>query len=479
MDYSKLTLRQIIDLLQAKKVTSTELVEFYFARIKEYAHKNAVLEVFEDALKVAKQKDELAKTTNTLPVLHGVPILIKDNMCYDGHKACCGSKFLEDYVAGYNATAVQKLIDAGAVIIGRTNMDEFAMGSSTEKSAFGITKNALDDTRVPGGSSGGSACASALSLASATLGSDTGGSIRQPASLNGVVGLKPTYGRVSRYGLVAYGSSFDQIGPIAKTSEDVAILMNVIAGYDKNDQSSENEPVPNFCEYLSDDVKGKVFGVPTEILKLIKQTKYQDKYEKLFKFLHENGATVKEVSIPLYELSLPAYYILVFAESSSNLGRFDGIKYTKRKENSYKLSEILNDSRTSYFGSEVKKRIMLGNFVLSSGYFDAYYNKAKNLRAMLRQQAVEALETVDAILMPTTYDEAFKIGEKTTDPVEMYAEDMFTIFANLTGCPAISVPFAKGVNGLPLGLQILGKHFDESAIIGYSNFIEKNFKEEK
>ncbi len=477
MDYSSLSMREIIELIKLKKVTSFELVSYYFDRIKKFEGKNAVLEIFEDALEIAKQKDEYAKTHDTLPLLHGVPILIKDNMSYTNHHCSCGSKFLEDYIAPYNATAIQKLIDAGAVIIGRTNMDEFAMGSSTEKSAFGITKNALDDSRVPGGSSGGSACAMTLGLAASTLGSDTGGSIRQPASLNGCVGLKPTYGRVSRFGLVAYVSSFDQIGPIAKTSEDIALLMNVIAGFDENDQTSSNEPVPNFAEYLGTDIKGKVFGVPTEILKLIKKTPYENKYSNLFKFLHENGASVKEVSIPHYELSLPAYYVLQPAEASSNLGRFDGIKYTKRDKDAYKLDEILCGSRTKYFGAEVQRRIMLGNFVLSSGYFDAYYTKAKKIKSLLKQEVIEAFKDVDAILMPTTYDEAFKIGEKSADPVSMYAEDMFTIFANLTEIPAISVPFAKGQQGMPLGLQILGKHFEESTIIGFADFIEKNYKE--
>ena len=477
MNYASLSMREIIELIKLKKVTSYELVSYYFDRIKKFEHKNAVLEIFEDALEIAKQKDEYAKTHSELPVLHGVPILLKDNISYEGHKLTCSSKFLEDYVSIYNATVTQKLIDAGAIIIGRTNMDEFAMGGSTENSAFGVTKNALDDTRVSGGSSGGSAAAMALGLASMTLGSDTGGSIRQPASFNGVVGLKPTYGRISRYGLVAFASSLDQIGPNAKTTEDVAILMNVISGKDPKDQTSSGKPVPNFCEYLGCDVKGKVFGVPSEILKLIKTTAYENKYSNLFKFLHDNGAKIKEITIPHYEISLSAYYVLSPAEASSNLGRFDGIKYTKRDKDAYKLDEILSNSRTKYFGPEVKRRIMLGNFVLSSGYFDAYYTKSKKIKSLLKQEVIDAFKDIDALLMPTTYGEAFKIGEKSKDPVSMYAEDMFTIFANLTEVPAISVPFAKGENGMPLGLQILGKHFEESTIIGFANFIEKNYKE--
>ncbi len=478
MDYSKLSMKEIIDLLQTRKVSSTTLVKFYIDRIKKYKQKNAVLEIFEDALQIAKEKDNLAKSNENLPILHGVPILIKDNICYDGHKVTCSSKFMENHVAIYNATVTQRLLDAGAIIIGRTNMDEFAMGGSTENSAFGVTKNALDDSRVSGGSSGGSASAMALGLASITLGSDTGGSIRQPSSFNGTVGLKPTYGRVSRFGLVAFASSLDQIGPIAKTTEDVAILMNVIAGYDEKDQTSSKTPISDFTQNINCEISGKVFGVPTEILNLINQTKYSNKYAQLFKFLHDNGAKIKEISIPNYELSLPVYYILAFAEASSNMGRFDGIKYTKREENTYKLEDILCKSRTKFLGTEVKRRIMLGNFVMSSGYYDAYYTKAKKIQALLKQEVTTAFREVDALLMPTTFGEAFKIGEKTTNPVEMYAEDMFTIFANLTGCPAISVPFATGENKLPLGIQVLGKHFDEPSIIGYANFIEQRFKEE-
>ena len=479
MDYAKLSMNEIINLLKNKQVSCEELVSYYIKRIKQFADKNAVLEIFDDALKIAKEKDEIAKTNKNLPPLHGVPILIKDNISYKGHKLTCSSKFLENYSSVYNATVVEKLLNAGAVIIGRTNMDEFAMGGSTENSAYGVTKNALDDTRVSGGSSGGSASAMALGLSAITLGSDTGGSIRQPASFNGVVGLKPTYGRVSRYGLVAFASSLDQIGPISKTVEDTAILMNIIAGSDVHDQTSSKMEVPDFTKNLNTSIAGKVFGVPTEILNLIKTTKYENKYVQLFKFLNDNGAKIKEISIPHYEISLPVYYVLSPAEAASNLGRFDGIKYTERDSEAYKIDEIYNNSRTKYFGSEVKRRIMLGNFVLSSGYFDAYYTKSKNLKELLKSEVSKALTGVDAILMPTTYGEAFKIGEKSVDPVSMYAEDMFTIFANLTEVPAISVPFAKGENGLPLGLQILGKHFDEPSIIGFADYIEKNFKEEK
>ncbi len=480
MDYSSLSMKEIIDLIHARKLSAYELTKFYIDKINKTKEYNAVLEVFNDALEIAKQKDELAKSNIKLPILHGVPVLIKDNISYKGHNLTCASKFMEGYKSQYNATVVQKLIDNGAIIIGRTNMDEFAMGGSTENSAFGVTKNAHDKTRVAGGSSGGSACAMALGLASITLGSDTGGSIRQPSSFNGVVGLKPTYGRVSRFGLVAFASSLDQIGPISKTVEDNAILMNIIAGGDENDQTSEKSPEINhvdFTSFLGQDISGKVFGIPKEILGLIKTTKYEKNYIEFFNYLKKNGAIIREVSIPHYEMSLPVYYILAPAEATSNLGRFDGIKYTKRDENAYKVDEILNGSRTKYFGSEVKRRIMLGNFVLSSGYYDAYYAKAKKLKNLLKTEMIDALSYCDAIIMPTTFGEAFKIGEKTKDPVSMYAEDMFTIFANLTGVPSVCIPFSKGENGLPLGLQILGKHFEEPKILGIANFIQKNYKE--
>ena len=479
MDYSKLTLKEIIELLQAKKITSLELTAFYIKRISKFKDKNAVLEVFEDALLNASIKDAYSREHKKLPILHGVPILIKDNLAYAGHKMTCSSKMLQDYVPRFSATVIKKLLKLGVVIIGRTNMDELAMGGSTENSAFGVTKNAFDDTRVAGGSSGGSACAVALGLCAFALGSDTGGSIRQPSSFNGVVGLKPTYGRVSRYGLVPFADSLDTVGPIAKTSEDCAIVLNAIAGKDQNDPTCSLNNPETYLKKLNNSIKGKVFGVPTEILNLIKQTPYTKNYQELFKLLSSSGATVKEISIDSYETSLAAYYILSPAEASSNLGTLDGIKFTKTYKDAKNISDLVSISRTKYLGSEVRRRIMLGNFVLSSGYYDAYYAKAKKFTENLKADTIKALETCDAILMPTTYGEAFKINEKTKDPVTMYAEDMFTIFANLTGVPAISVPFSKGENGLPLGVQILGKHFDEASLLGFANFIEKSCKEAK
>lgn len=481
MDYSKLTLVEILKLIQDKKATCQELVKFYFDRIKKYENKNAVLEIFEDALDIAKEKDKFLDENKDkeLPLLFGAPILIKDNILYKGHKCTCASKFLKDYVAQYSSTVVKKLLENGAIIIGRTNMDEFAMGGSTENSAFGITLNALDDERVPGGSSGGSAVATALSLASVALGSDTGGSIRQPASFNGAVGLKPTYGRVSRYGLVAFASSLDQIGPIAKTTEDCALILKAISGYDLNDQTSLNIKVEDYQKNLNNDIKGKTFGIPKEILKLMENNQYFPIYQKILNWLKSQGAVVQEISIPHYDLSLPVYYVLAPAEATSNLGRFDGIKYSTRDESAVNIDEVYKLSRTRGFGKEVKRRIMLGNFVLSSGYFDAYYKKAKKIQQLLKKELKSAFESCDALILPTTNGEAFKIGEKTKDPVAMYAEDMFTIFSNLVGAPSISVPCGKGKNGLPLGLQLIGKHFDEVNLLNFANYFEKNYKEAK
>ena len=430
---------------------------------------------------IAKEKDKFLEGNKDkeLPLLFGAPILIKDNILYKGHKCTCASKFLKDYIAQYSSTVVNKLLENGAIIIGRTNMDEFAMGGSTENSAFGITLNALDDERVPGGSSGGSAVATALGLATVTLGSDTGGSIRQPASFNGVVGLKPTYGRVSRYGLVAFASSLDQIGPIAKTVEDCALILKAISGYDTNDQTSLNVEVEDYRKNLNKDIKNKIFGIPKEILKLMENNQYFSIYQKILNWLKDQGGVVKEISIPHYELSLPVYYILAPAEATSNLGRFDGIKYSTRDESAVNIDEVYNFSRTKGFGKEVKRRIMLGNFVLSSGYFDAYYKKAKKIQQLLKKELKSAFESCDVLILPTTNGEAFKIGEKTKDPVAMYAEDMFTIFSNLVEAPSISIPCGKGKNGLPLGLQLIGKHFDEVNLLNFANYFEKNYKEAK
>ena len=469
------SLIEIRDLIRVQKVTSEQAVQYYIDNIKKCAGKNAVLEVFADAINHAKAADKTIKSGKNIGILAGVPILIKDNILYEGHIASCASKFLEHYTAQYTGTAVKKLLDAGAVILGRTNMDEFAMGGSTENSAFGMCKNAFNDNYVAGGSSGGSACAVAADLCAAALGSDTGGSIRQPASFNGVVGLKGSYGRVSRYGLVAFGSSLDQIGPLTKTVEDAALIMQVIAGADINDDTVSQQPAPEYFANLKPNAKGVKIGLVKEITDIIKSTPYYDKYEEIINWLKGQGAEIVEVRIADYKLSLPVYYIIAPAEAASNLGRYDGIKYSARSENAKTLEEIYIGSRTEGFGKEVKRRIMLGNFVLSSGYYDAYYVKAKKIQQRLIAQAQEAFKKADVILTPTTFGEAFKTGS-IKDPVAMYKEDMFTIIANLIEAPGISIPFAVGKGGLPLGLQLMSAKFNEQTLLNIASFISKNRK---
>lgn len=469
---------EIANSIKDGKMSSEELVKYYFAQMDKYSHKNAVLEKFEDALDMAREIDGKIARGEKVGRLAGVPILIKDNIMYEGKIASCASKFLENYKAQYTATAVQRLIDEDAVIIGRANMDEFAMGSSCENSAFGTGLNALDDSKVAGGSSGGSAAAVALDMCAAALGSDTGGSIRQPASLNGVVGIKGSYGRVSRYGLIAFASSLDQIGPITRTVEDAALLMEVMAGEDINDTTCSKEVVGEYTKNLKSEIKGKTIGVVTEINKLLENCEYKANFDRLVKWIESEGATVKLIDIKGYEISLPIYYIIAPAEATSNLGRFDGVKYTRRSPEAKTIGEIYEKSRTEGFGKEVKRRIMLGNFVLSSGYYDAYYVKAKKIQQALTREFAKAFEVVDAIIMPTTFGEAFDVNSKK-DPTAMYAEDMFTIISNLVGVPTINIPYSTGKNGLPLGMQIMGKKFDEQTVFDIASYIHKNYKESK
>lgn len=472
-----LSVIEIVQGVKSGKLKSEELVKHYFENIDKYSYKNAVLEKFDDALDRAREIDQKVSRGEKLGRLAGVPILIKDNIMYEGKTVSCASKFLENHKSQYSATAVKKLLAEDAVIIGRANMDEFAMGSSCENSAFGPCLNALDDKKVAGGSSGGSAVAVALDLCAAALGSDTGGSIRQPASLNGVVGIKGSYGRVSRYGLVAFASSLDQIGPITRSVEDSALLLEVMAGEDAHDMTSGHEKVGKYLEDLKPQIKGKKVGIIRQVDGLLDGSKYKAKFEKLVTFLKAQGAEVKVVDIKGYEMSLPIYYVIAPAEATSNLGRFDGVKYTRRSENAKNIGEVYELSRTEGFGKEVKRRIMLGNFVLSSGYYDAYYVKAKKIQQALSKEFEKAFEDVDVIVMPTTFGEAFDIGSKQ-DPTAMYAEDMFTIISNLVGVPAISVPYSKGESGLPLGVQIIGKKWDEQQVFDVASYIEKFYKED-
>lgn len=475
--FKNLTAVEIIENIKNGQLSCKELVQYYLSNIEKFKHKNAVLEVFEDALEQAEKVDEAVKKGEELPILAGLPILIKDNILYKGKICSCGSKFLQNYRAQYNATVIDKLLKAGAIILGRTNMDEFAMGGSCENSAFGPCLNAFDDSRVSGGSSGGSAVSVALDMCALSLGSDSGGSIRQPSAYNGLVGIKPTYGRVSRYGLVAYASSFDQISPITKTVEDNALILSIIAGRDKKDETSLPDSAINFLRAIKGNINGLRVGIITETKNLIGKTDYKKKYENITEWFKQHGAEVSEFSVPHYELGLSVYYTLTAAEATSNLGRFDGVKYTTRSINADELDKVYINSRTEGFGKEVKRRIMLGNFVLSSGYYDAYYMKAMRMRKTLQNQFAEIFQKCDVILCPTAYGEAFKIGEKTVNPVEMYVEDMFTTMANIIGNPAISVPCGKGINGLPIGLQILADNQNEDILYNVADYFVKNYEE--
>lgn len=479
MQLNNLTVIDIVNGLKNKSFTCKQLVEFYLSNIEKNKHKNAVLEVFDDAISQAEIIDKKIAKGETLPSLIGVPIIIKDNILYKGKIASCGSLFMKNYRAQYNSTVMQKLLDAGVVVLGRANMDEFAMGGSCENSAFGPCKNALDNTCVSGGSSGGSAVAVACDMCAFSLGSDTGGSIRQPAAFNGLVGIKPTYGRVSRYGLVAYASSFDQISPITKTVEDNALVLEIISGKDERDETTLAGIVPHFYENLSAKTSKLRIGILKETNALIAKTEYKNVYDNITNWFKKQGASVEEFSVPYFDLCLPTYYTLTAAEATSNLGRFDGVKYTTRSEKSDNLDNLYFNSRTEGFGKEVKRRIMLGNFVLSSGYYDAYYMKAMKVRKALQEQFKDIFEKCDVVIYPTAFGEAFKIGSKTNNPVEMYVEDMFTTLANIIGNPAISVPCGKGKNGLPLGLQLLADNTNEQMLYNVSNFFVKNFKEGK
>ncbi|HTL69775.1 MAG TPA: Asp-tRNA(Asn)/Glu-tRNA(Gln) amidotransferase subunit GatA [Candidatus Eisenbacteria bacterium] len=405
--------------------------------------------------------------------LAGVPVALKDNICVEGEETTCGSKILKGFVSPYNATVVEKLLDAGAVIFGRTNQDEFAFGSSCETSCYGPTRNPRDPERVPGGSSGGSAASVANHTAIAALGSDTGGSIRQPASFCGVVGLKPTYGRVSRYGLIAFASSLDQIGPFTKDVRDAALLLGVIAGHDAKDSTSADVPVPDYLAALKGDVAGLRIGIPTEYWEKAASADLLALKDGAIRTFEKLGATVQPVSLPHTRYAVNVYYIVAPSEASSNLARFDGVRFGFRDGAARSLLSMYENSRGQGFGAEVKRRIILGTYSLSSGYYDAYYLRAMKVRTLIKRDFDEAFKKVDVILTPTAPSAAFKLGQKTKDPLEMYLSDIFTISANLAGLPAISVPGGESAdNGLPLGLQLLAKPFDEAALFRAAHAFE-------
>jgi aspartyl-tRNA(Asn)/glutamyl-tRNA(Gln) amidotransferase subunit A len=387
-------------------------------------------------------------------------------------RVTCGSKILENFVSLYDATVVQRLRDADAVIIGTNNMDEFAMGSSTENSAYGRVKLPQDEDRVPGGSSGGSAVAVRAGMSTTSLGSDTGGSIRQPAAFCGVVGLKPTYGRVSRYGLVAFASSFDSIGPLALTTRDAASVLQVIAGHDPNDSTSADVPVPNYISQLTKNMKDIRIGIPKEYFGDALDSEIRQAVEKKIDILRTNGATIEEISLPHTEYTIATYYILATAEASSNLARYDGARYGFRTENAADLSEMYIKSRSEGFGAEVKRRIMLGTYVLSAGYYDAYYRKAQQVRRLIKEDFDKAFNDVDCLIAPTSPSTSFKAGDKMDDPLQMYLSDIYTTSINLAGIPGISIPCGEDHQGLPIGMQILGPQFGEPTILRVADFLE-------
>lgn len=419
----------------------------------------------EGALKRAKEVQKLIDDGSLTGPLAGVPVGIKDNMCVNGMLTTCASKILYNFKPTFTATAVAKLEAAGAVILGKTNMDEFAMGSTTETSYYGETKNPWDLSRVPGGSSGGSAAAVAAEEVPYALGSDTGGSIRQPAGFCGVTGMKPTYGRVSRYGLIAYGSSLDQIGPIARDVTDCATILEAICGCDSKDSTSVKEAGDDFTSALVDDVKGLKVGIPRDYFGEGLEPEVKEYVMAAAKVLEDKGAVVEEFDLSLVEYAIPAYYIIASAEASSNLERFDGVKYGYRTESFTDLHNMYKKTRSEGFGAEVKRRIMLGSFVLSSGYFDAYYMKALRTKALIKQAFDKAFEKYDVLLGPVAPTTALNLGESLSDPIKMYLGDIYTVSVNLAGLPGISLPCGYDSNGLPVGLQLLGKHFDEKSII--------------
>ncbi len=473
----ELTLHEIRDKIKNKEVQIVDVVNDIYDRIEKVEPK---IEAYvslnkEKALERAKELQERLDNGEDIGVLGGVPIAIKDNICMEGTKTTCSSKMLENFVAPYTATVVNKLLDAGAIIIGKTNMDEFAMGSSTATSYFKKTKNPWDLERVPGGSSGGSAASVSADMAYASLGSDTGGSIRQPASYCSVVGMKPTYGTVSRFGLIAFASSLDQIGPFTKDVEDMAIMLSVITGKDKMDTTSVDIDYPDYIKELNQDIKGKTIGIPTKFFKEGLNAEVKAKFNEAIEVYKKLGANIKEIDLDYAKYALATYYIISTAEASSNLARFDGIRYGHRAEDFEDLIDLYKKSRTEGFGTEVKRRIMLGTYVLSSGYYDAYYKRAGQVRTLIIEDFKKAFKDVDIIALPTAPNVSFKFGEKTENPLEMYLEDIFTVPVNIAGLPGISIPCGfTETEKMPVGLQLIGNLFEEGKMLAFANAFEKN-----
>ena len=470
MEIYELTVHELLEKLDKKEITKEEILSSYQNRINE---KEKDVQAFV-TLTCEETKEKLKQVAGNTSKLAGIPIGIKDNMCTKGVKTTCGSKMLENFVAPYDATVVEKIDAEGMISLGKLNMDEFAMGSSTEHSYFKKTRNPWNLNKVPGGSSGGSAAAVAAGMVPWALGSDTGGSIRQPASLCGIVGLKPTYGLVSRYGLVAYASSLDQIGTLTKDVEDASLLLNVIAGHDEKDSTSANIEKQDYTKSLRNDVKGLKIGVPKEYFGEGINEEVKEAIKQVIEKYKQLGAIVEECSLDVAEYALGSYYVVACAEASSNLGRFDGIRYGYRTNNYENLKDLYRNSRSEGFGAEVKRRIILGTYVLSSGYYDAYYKKAQQVRTLVKNEFARNFEKYDVILTPTSPSVAFDIGSKINDPLEMYLADLCTVPVNIAGLPGISVPCGLNSEGMPIGFQLIGKPFAESTILNAAYTYEQN-----
>ncbi len=457
--------------LNIGSISLPDLVEDYLKKIKAQAHLNCFLEVFEQEAKTAAVFVQKKIENKTAGRLAGMVIGIKDNICYKNHKSSASSKILENFESLFSATVLERLIQEDAIIIGRCNSDEFAMGSSNENSAYGNVLNPIDNTKTPGGSSGGSAVAVAAGLCLAALGSDTGGSIRQPASFCGVVGLKPTYGRISRHGLIAYASSFDQIGPITNSVEDAALILEIIAGPDDFDSTASINKPENYSHLEFSTKKLKIGYLKESLDSLGMDLEIKNEISGLIAALKKEGHTLEPISFPYLDYLVPTYYVLTTAEASSNLSRFDGIHFGYRSKGAVGIEDVYYKSRSEGFGEEVKRRIMLGTFVLSAGYYDAYYANAQKIRRVLKNKIEDLYKSFDLILMPTTPTTAFTLGEKSDDPIAMYLQDIFTVLANLVGLPAISLPMGKHSNGLPFGIQLMAPAFREKELLEFSNML--------
>jgi aspartyl-tRNA(Asn)/glutamyl-tRNA(Gln) amidotransferase subunit A len=474
MEFPFLTIREVSELLKRKEISPVEITQSILDRIDEIEGRvHAYISILrEESLMASKKAEKLISSGSYLGMLHGVPISVKDIFVMKGTRTTCGSKILENFVSPYDATIVEKLQKAGAIVVGKNNMDEFAMGSSTENSYFGPTRNPWDLERVPGGSSGGSAAAVSASLSFASVGTDTGGSIRQPAAFCGIVGLKPTYGRVSRFGMTAFASSLDQGGPLTKTVEDAALMLNVFAGGDSKDSTSVHIPVPDYLRHLNGDIKGIRVGVPREYFIKGIDVEIEQSVKKAITLVEDLGCSIEEITLPHTEYAVSTYYIIAPSEASSNLARYDGVRYGFRVPDSNSLRDVYYRTRAEGFGTEVKRRIMIGTYALSAGYYDAYYLKAQRVRTLIKRDFEEAFRKIDVIITPTSPEAAFKIREKTDDPLKMYLSDIFTIPCNLAGLPGISIPCGFTSSGLPIGLQILGKPFDEETILRVAHAYE-------